>query len=290
MIVRGGMGTVTSMLADAARSAGATISTGARVGAIRVDGGDAAGVVLADGRELGARVVLGCCDPFRLHTLLGDAAPPELTERLERIRRPGTTLKVNLALRDLPHLRCLPDHAPDPFRATIHLLPGRQPLDALRAMWDDVRAGRLPDEPPIEWYVHTTVDDSLRDEAGHHSAALFVQSVPYTLADGSWDDALPGYVDRLLMLCDRYAPGTSSLVADVFALPPPGIEKHFGITGGHIFHVDNTIAFADRLPYATGVCGVYAGSAGCHPAGSVIGAAGHNAAARILTDLGLPHP
>ena len=35
------------------------------------------------------------------------------------------------------------------------------------------------------------------------------------------------------------------------------------------------------------VDGVYAGSAGCHPAGSVIGAAGHNAAVRILTDLGV---
>jgi len=40
------------------------------------------------------------------------------------------------------------------------------------------------------------------------------------------------------------------------------------------------------MPYATGVDGVYAGSAGCHPAGSVIGAAGHNAARRILADLG----
>ncbi|HEX6444515.1 MAG TPA: NAD(P)/FAD-dependent oxidoreductase [Streptosporangiales bacterium] len=290
MIVRGGMGTVTRTLAEAAVAAGATITTGSRVDAIRVDGGSAAGVALADGGEVDARVVLGSCDPFRLHALLGDAAPAALTDRVQRIRRPGTTLKVNLALRDLPHLRCLPDGAPSPFGATVHLLPERQPLAALRAMWDDVRAGRLPDEPPIEWYVHTTVDGSLRDEAGHHSSALFVQSVPYELAGRTWDDALPGYVDRLLALCDRYAPDTSSLVADVFALPPPGIEAHFGITGGHIFHVDNTVAFADRMPYATGVDGVYAGSAGCHPAGSVIGAAGHNAAARILADLGLPRP
>jgi phytoene dehydrogenase-like protein len=32
---------------------------------------------------------------------------------------------------------------------------------------------------------------------------------------------------------------------------------------------------------------VYAASAGCHPAGSVIGAAGHNAAQRVLADLDL---
>ena len=40
------------------------------------------------------------------------------------------------------------------------------------------------------------------------------------------------------------------------------------------------------MPYATGLPGLYARSAGCHPPGSVIGAAGHNAARRILADLG----
>jgi phytoene dehydrogenase-like protein len=71
----------------------------------------------------------------------------------------------------------------------------------------------------------------------------------------------------------------------VSALAPPDIEAHFGITGGNIFHVNNSISFTDRMPYATGVPGVYAGAAGCFPAGSVIGAAGHNAANRILADL-----
>lgn len=158
-------------------------------------------------------------------------------------------------------------------------------MTALRAMWADVRAGRLPEEPTIEWYLHTTVDPSLRDEAGHHSSALFVQSVPYELTGTTWAEALPSYVDKLLAICERYAPGAADLVADAVPLPPPGIEAHFGITGGHIHHVDNTVAFADRMPYATGIDGLYAGSAGCHPAGSVIGAAGHNAARRILTDL-----
>jgi phytoene dehydrogenase-like protein len=159
-------------------------------------------------------------------------------------------------------------------------------MTALRAMWADVQAGRLPEEPTIEWYLHTTVDPSLRDEAGHHSSALFVQSVPYHLDGTTWDAALPSYMDKLLAICERYAPGTADLVADAVPLPPPGIEAYFGITGGHIHHVDNTVSFTDRMPYATGVDGVYAGSAGCHPAGSVIGAAGHNAARRILADLG----
>jgi phytoene dehydrogenase-like protein len=158
-------------------------------------------------------------------------------------------------------------------------------MAALRAMWADVQAGRLPEEPTIEWYLHTTVDPTLQDAEGHHSSALFVQSVPYAPAGSTWEAELPAYVDRLLDICERYAPGTRDLVVDMMPLTPPGIERHFGITGGHIHHVDNTVAFDERMPYATGLDGLYAGSAGAHPAGSVIGAAGHNAAQRILKDL-----
>ncbi|MFS8520359.1 MAG: NAD(P)/FAD-dependent oxidoreductase [Micromonosporaceae bacterium] len=292
MVAVGGMGTVTRVLADAARAAGARLVTGAEVTVVRVSAGAVEGVALADGREVAARVVLGACDPYRLIDLVGaQHLPDDLVSRMAAVRRTGTTLKVNLALRDLPRFACLPDGAPSPFGATIHLIPGSEPggspLSAVRAMWEEVRAGRLPAEPTIEWYLHTTVDPSLRDADGHHSSALFVQSVPYQPAGSTWEAEVDGYVARLLALCDRYAPGTSALVADVVALTPPEIEARFGITGGHIHHVDNTVSFTDRMPYATGLDGLYAGSAGCHPAGSVIGAAGHNAARRILADLGL---
>ncbi|MEU8170471.1 NAD(P)/FAD-dependent oxidoreductase [Micromonospora sp. NPDC049004] len=296
MIAEGGMGTVSATFADAARAAGATILTGTPVRAVTLDGGAASGVVLADGRQVAAPVVLGACDPYRLMDLVPDGAlPASLGERMSAVRRPGTTLKLNLALTDLPRFSCLPAGTPSPFGSTIHLLPGSaslvggdsaSPMTALRDMWADVQAGRLPAEPTIEWYLHTTVDPSLSDAAGHHSSALFVQSVPYELAGTTWEAELPGYVDRLVAIVERYAPGTADLIADAVPLPPPGIEKHFGITGGHIHHVDNTVSFTDRMPYATGIDGVYAGSAGCHPAGSVIGAAGHNAARRILADLG----
>ena len=298
MIARGGMGTVSRTFAAAAEAAGAQIFTGTPVTAVTVENGAASGVVLADGREIGARVVLGSCDPYALMGLVpAGALPAALTDRMAAVKRPGTTLKLNLALKGLPTFTCLPADAASPFGSTIHLLPGSQalaglsegdsPMAALRAMWADVQAGRLPAEPTIEWYLHTTVDPSLQDEAGHHSSALFVQSVPYTLDGTTWDEALPGYVQQLLAICDRYAPGTSDLVADMMPLTPPGIEEHFGITGGHIHHVDNTVAFNDRMPYATGLDGLYAGSAGAHPAGSVIGAAGHNAARRLLRDLAI---
>ncbi len=279
MIARGGMGTVSRTLADKFRSLGGVIETDARVAGVSTSDGAVTGVVLADGRFVGAKVVLGACDPYELIRLAGDAFPDALRSHMLARQRAGTTLKVNLALSGLPRFTCNPPG--QVFGSTIHLLPGSdgdQPLARLRRMWAQVQAGELPDEPTIEWYLHTTVDPSLSDSAGHHSSALFVQSVPYGVELGS-------YVDKLLAICDFYAPGTSSLVADQFTLTPQGIESHFGITGGHIHHVDNTVSLDARMPYFTGLDGLYAGSAGCHPAGSVIGAAGHNAAQRILTDL-----
>ena len=285
MIVAGGMGTVTQTIAARARAAGAVIEVDAPVEQVLVSGNAATGVTLRDGRTIEAQTVVAGCDPFTLADLA--PLPQELIDRLDTSRRPGTTMKINLALRDLPRFSCLPDNAPSPFGSTIHLLPQETPMDAVRAMWTEVQAGRLPEFPTIEWYLHTTADPSLQDDGGHHSSALFVQSVPYDIEGSSWDSQLTSYVEKMLGICDRFAPGTSDLVADVFALPPPGIESHFGIRHGHIHHIDNGIALDARMPYRTGVDGLYAASAGCHPAGSVIGAAGHNAARQVLDDHGV---
>ena len=284
MIVEGGMGTVTQRLAELATSYGATIVTDAPVGEIATHDGAVTSVSTRDGQTVETNVAVAGCDPFTLADLV--PLPQSVRDRLDNVRRPGTTLKINLALRDLPRFSCLPEDAPSPFGSTIHLLPQERPMDNVREMWADVQHGRLPEFPTIEWYLHTTADPSLRDQDGHHSSALFVQSVPYAIDGSSWDAEMSSYVEKMLAICDRFAPGTSERVADVFPLAPPGIEAHFGIRHGHIHHIDNGVAFDQRMPYRTGVDGLYAASAGCHPAGSVIGAAGHNAAQVVLGDLG----
>ncbi|HEX7107323.1 MAG TPA: NAD(P)/FAD-dependent oxidoreductase [Acidothermaceae bacterium] len=286
MVVRGGMGTVTSMLADAARGSGATVLTGRPVATVEFSDDAASGVTLATGETVQAGVVMLATDPYRLRELVGARRlPPSVNEKLDGWKHVGTTMKVNLALRDLPTFSCLPERVGQ-HGATIHLLPEDDVLGSLKTAYAQVKSGRLADFPTIEWYIHTPIDPSLQDAEGNHSSALFVQWAPYEIVGSSWDVERDRYVEHLLSICDRFAPGTSDLVVDTFALAPPDIERHFGITRGHIHHVDNSVSFAGRMPYATGVPGVYAAGAGCHPAGSVIGAAGHNAAVRVLRDLG----
>lgn len=286
MIVEGGMGAVTQGLARLAREAGVTVRTGAAVQEVRVEGGVARGVTLSSGEEVRARVVLSNADPFRSLALIPEASvPPEFRRRIDAMRADGTTMKVNLCLDALPTFTCLPEDRGQ-FGPTIHLLPEERPLEALARGYQETREGRLSEFPSIEWYVHTTVDPTLKDDAGRHNAALFVEWVPYELKGTTWEAEESRYVKHLLSLCDRFAPGTSSLVSDTFVLTPPKIEQHFGITRGHIHHVDNKLGFDQRAPHETPVQGFFLCGAGCHPAGSVIGAAGHNAADVVLAALG----
>src|SRR4051794_29751376 len=79
---RGGMGAVTGALRSAAEAAGAVVHTDAPVEAI-ADGG----IVLADGRDIEARVVLSNADPVRTARLAGVDPPAGWAQ-------PGPVVKV----------------------------------------------------------------------------------------------------------------------------------------------------------------------------------------------------
>ena len=88
--VRGGMGTVTALMADAAREAGAEIRTDAEVARVDVRGGRAVGVVMANGEEVRAMRVLSNADPNARSSALVE--PSDLAGRLPRPHR-GLSLR-----------------------------------------------------------------------------------------------------------------------------------------------------------------------------------------------------
>lgn len=63
-----------------------------------VEQGVCKGVVLQNGEEVRAKVVVANADPFRLQELVGrDHWPQEFNDRVDGMKRNGTTLKVRLA-------------------------------------------------------------------------------------------------------------------------------------------------------------------------------------------------
>ncbi len=319
MALRGGMGILTRTLADEAIRLGVSVQTEAKVGEIVVENGVAKGVVLKDGTMHHATAVVCNADPFRMRELLsksvaastapvrsgvipaddgpqvapssrhGSLLPPAYDGRLDAYARDGGAMKVCLAMSSPPDFASWPEGAyrTDGFGATAYLLPPEG--EAMRALDDAYAAvaqGRLAETPAVLFDLEPPLDPEMEDAGGLRSASLFVAPVPYSLAGTTWDARENDYVERLFSICDQLAPGFRALVVDTFILHPAKLEAHFGLTRGHVQHVDNAFGFADRLPYATPVQGLYSCSAGTHPAGGVVGAAGHNAAMRVLADLG----
>lgn len=290
-VPEGGMGAVMKVLADAAVKAGVTIATGKTATQIVVEGNTVVGVQLRDGEILRATTVVSSADPSRLRALVGDALlTPDYVKRIEGFERPGSAAKVNLALSALPKFAALAEDKGQ-HGATIHLVPGvgvgSDVVASLASSFADAEAGKLPSAPPLELVIPTATDVALRDAEGRHHASILVPWAPYDLAGTTWAAEEDAFMKGVLAIVDGFAPGTSDLVVDAFALSPKKLETHFGVTRGHVHHVDDSFIFGDRLPYTTPIGGLYACGAGCAPAGGVFAVAGHNAGKRVLADLEL---
>src|SRR3954471_7511041 len=103
---RGGTGAISNAIAAAAREAGVEIRTKAAIAKIIVKGDKAKGVVLANGDELSARMILSSVDPnltFLRFMRPDRELPTEFVDEIRRYKYRGSSGKVNLALDALPN-------------------------------------------------------------------------------------------------------------------------------------------------------------------------------------------
>jgi phytoene dehydrogenase-like protein len=286
--MRGGMGGLTQALAAAARDLGADIRCDAEVAQILVRDGAAAGVALASGDELRAPVVVSNADArVTFLQLVGrDALPETFVTDVERISYASASLKINVALSELPSFTALPGTEAGPqHRGTIHLCPDQ---DYIERAYDDAKYGRTSTQPVIECQLPSVVDDTVAPP-GRHLMSIFVQYAPYELRDTSWDDHRDVFADRCFDVLNGYAPNFKDSVIDRQVLAPPDLERVFNLTGGNIFQGAMTPGqlFAFRpVPghagYGTPVRGLYLCGSAAHPGGGVMGTPGLNAAREIL--------
>lgn len=274
--VRGGMGTVSFVIADAARAHGALLCAGTPVA--RVLPGE--GVVLDDGSQIAARAVVSNADPKRLLELLEPGAvPPAMRERLEGWDVRSATVKLNAALSDLPTFTAAPD---DRFMTlgTVDLTLG---IDAAQRAFERCTEGRAAIDFG-EVYFQTGHDPSVAPP-GRHLISIFCQYAPYDL-EGGWAGGRDGVARQVIDLLERFAPGFASTIQAYELLGPPDIEARHGLSGGNIFQgsVLPDQMWERRLAPRTDLAGVYLCGAATHPAGSVIGLNGRNAASALLAD------
>jgi len=241
------------------------VRRGAAVLRITVQDGRAGGVVLANGDELSAPLVVSGADPRA--TLLGLVEPgwldPEFAHAVRNIKCRGVAARVTLAV----------DR--DPGFATLAVAPS---LEYLERAYDDAKYGRVSASP----YLEARAED--------HRVDVHVQYAPYALADGGWDDgrrrALGNAVIERLAL---HAPALGPSVTRCEVLTPRELEERQGLTEGNAYHGELTLdqilfmrPVAGWGRYRTPIRGLWLCGAGTHPGGAIAGGAGRLAAREIL--------
>ncbi len=289
--VHGGMGAISQALADSARSAGATIRQDAGVRRVVVRGGRAAGVELEDGSVLPARRVVSNAHPITTYLdLIGEEhLPAEVVRDIRRYRTKSGSVKVNLALGELPKPSAWQGATPGaPHTGVLAVSPS---LEYLERAWDDAKYGRSSEHPYLEAVFPTVFERHLAPE-GKHIALCFTQFAPFELREGSWETEREAYGRKIIRTIGEYCPGFEASVEHMEVLAPPDLEQRYGLLGGNIMQgemaPDQLFCFRpipDYGDYRTPIAGLYVCGGGTHPGGGVSGAPGRNCAGVVKRDI-----
>jgi phytoene dehydrogenase-like protein len=278
--VQGGMGMISFMLCDAARDAGAVIAAGTPVACI-VPG---EGVELASGERIHAPVVVANADPATTLRLLGDNSVDAWRAQVEAVPMQGCTVKLSVALHELPNFVARPG-----VMEAHHMAQINTPLtkEQWKAGYACARAGELPERLWTELYFQSAHDGSVAP-TGKHVMSVFAQYVPYTFRQGDWESRRQEVGDLAIGSIAAFCSNLPEAILAYEVMGPPDIERKVGLSGGHIFQGECLPQYMwdKRLSYRTPMQGVYLCGAATHPGGSVIGVNGRNAAMAVLADHG----
>ena len=285
-IPAGGVNSLIRALSQSAETSGTEIRYAATVSRILISGGidglAVKGVQLADGEKIEANRVISATDPKRTFLDLVGVEHLDIgfTNRIRRLRCDGYVAKLHLALNDLPEFDGL-----ERADGRIIIAPD---LDAIEFAFDDAKHGELPAKPVMEIIIPSVHDASLAP-AGQHVLSAHVMYVPYRLKGGWTVAARDQICERAIDTIAGYAPRIREQIIHREFLTPADLEQNYRVTGGHWHHtelaMDQMLMMRptyEAAQYGTPIPGLFLCGAGCHPAGDITGAAGHNAAREIL--------
>jgi len=288
----GGMGAVAAAIASSARSFGVTIRTGARVARVTVAPGTgrAAGVVLENGEEITAPVIVSSLHPKTafLDHVGRENLPADFVRDIEHWKTRSGVVKVNLALGELPDFTANPGtNLQEHHTGSVEMAPS---MEYIERAFIDAREGRPAARPFSDGVIPTAFDKTLAPE-GYHIMSLFTQWVPSTWSSEPNREELEKYAYRVIDTYNEVAPNFKSAILHRDVVGPYEMEHDYGLIGGNIFHGELSLeqlfhlrpapGFAD---YRTPVRGLYYASSATHAGGGVCGIPGMQAAKAALSD------
>ena len=273
----GGMGSVADAMAKAVKALGVEIRVNAKVKSVNIVGDKATGVTLQNGEAIDARTVISAINPKT--TFLDLVGPRHLdtgmVRRAGNILMRGNAVKLHLALKGAPNFKGAD------LRTRLVIAPS---IRAVEDAFNPVKYGEFSQDPVMEIVIPSAFEEGLAPK-GHYVLSAIVQYAPVVM-DAK---ARAACLKRIMATLETYAPDIGKLVIKSELLTPEDLEKQYGFIGGNWHHGELAAEqmlflrpFIGAAQYETAVPGLWLAGAGSHPGGGISGAAGWNAAERIL--------
>jgi phytoene dehydrogenase-like protein len=285
----GGMGAVSDAICASAEAFGAKIRLNSPVEKVLTSNGRVTGVVVKGGEEFKAPVVVTAVHPqiTFLNQIDREDLPAEFVNDIENWRSRSGTVKVNLALAELPEFTADPGFNVDVHGSSIQVLDD---MEYLERGFQEARTGKAATLPFSDCEIPTVFDKTLAPE-GKHIMSMFTQWVPESWSKEEHREELEAYADRLIDRFNEVAPNFRSSILHRQVIGPYDMEQEWGLIGGNIFHGELTVdqlfhmrpapGYAD---YRSPIKGLYQASSATHAGGGVTGLPGHHAVREIRKD------
>ncbi|MDQ3004911.1 MAG: NAD(P)/FAD-dependent oxidoreductase [Chloroflexota bacterium] len=256
----GKAGDITQALANTVKAFGGEIRTETEVTSIHVTGQVAKGVVLANGEEITANIILSSADPK--HTFLKLVGPmelpPEFVWHTQSIKMRGSVAKVHL-LTDGKH--GIPE-------GTLVVAPT---LKYLERAYDAAKYGEISEKP----YLEVTTSGNV--------VSIHFQFAPYELKNSEWK-VEGAQVEKIAIdTFAEYFPNLKSSIVNQKSITPLDLEQTYGLTEGDLNHGQlmlDQFLFMRPIPgwsnHKTPIDNLYLCGSGVHGGGGVSGASGRN--------------
>lgn len=291
----GGGRSLVNALVSLIEDNGGAVLCNADVVKVSVANNRATGVVLADGRQIGARrAVLASVTPPALYGTLAPEADAQHRDAAERFRFGRAGFQIHVALREPP--RWIGDQRMADT-ALIHVLDG---MDSLSESVNAANRGYLPRRPTIVVGQPATVDPS-RVPEGYGLLWIQLQEVPrHVVGDlagridpstGTWTTRLrDAYAERVIGILERHIANIRTAAIAQINLGPADLEAmNVNLVGGDPYAGDCRVdQYALWRPLAiatghnTGIEGLWHIGASTHPGPGLGGGSGYQVASRLL--------
>ena len=158
--------------------------------------------------------------------------------------------------------------------------------------YDDWKDGKWSTNPYVDMCVPSINDPTIAPQVKHYMS-VFIQYVPYNLADGGWtEEKRKEFGSHVMNRIGSYSNNFNDIIKHAEIRTPKELEAEVGLTEGNIFQGELTmdqLMFNRPIPgyaqYKTPIENLYMCGSSTHPGGGVMGAPGANAAREILRDM-----